>query len=1359
MGFTGNLRKLWGELDTEKTGFISLKEIDPKAYQELEDFRALCLDKHGNMLNAWHNGFNIENKPGVPETVFISRCQELGFEGDGHRLFKLLRTDWSRRELKLEDFDPQTGEAVYRADPCAEAISYGGGRKATAAPKPKAPLSPLILSRCHTSHNLKRQRSKLKTAPSTPMSSSLSATLLSPTAHRPAANSFGGLDDWDLMDGGLQVDNLDAPRSPSRGASRLGSKANTLMKLSSRDLDEDVSPTSRPCSKARSLRVESGEERWDVATPTRNSDYIRSCSKVQVMDRSIREEDKINADVGMMNKDELLLQLGLKYGSLRKAWNEVFDPFDSGKIGFQEFCDRMRNVGFLGDMKECWCALGAERDGVLRLRHLDPRSDELMQGFRNTLSEKYGNMLNAWQTAFDPQNRSLIDEAAFVKQCTEDGIEGDLVQLFHDLLDDPLKINKYKKMSLRDFDLAAYQALARMDTDMIVEAQKTEKANPMEMSFDERQDNMFSVKWTRAQSKVMRKEMAERVQQENEADVGCETLQTLKSMLIKKYKNLAIAWKVALDPMGQGHLSKEDWYNAVRNRVGFHGDLRQLWSEAAKPGAGHISLYDLDPQAVQVLWDFRAFLLEAYGDIMTAWHQGLDPRKRGKIEEDDFAKRLKDMGYEDDIKKLWQLLLAEPHRKYIVLRDIDAKAADAYFRGDDKALTLYGTKSGPQASPGKWTGKLLSPKGEDDEECPGTPSGSPKTLALPGTPSKGRPGSSSSVASRAPSNQSVARSTAGDDEAVYRPTRIAIWSEELGARKRQGAEMRLKQEMDLQVGPKCLDDYRRQLVNGSGSLAGAWRYRMDEECTGRMSFMQFVMAIDRTGGYSGSVKQLWAEFSNEKDEVTYQDLDPDGFELLQAFGVWIIDNYETFKGFWKSIEKYKDEQLEEGEFVDRCFENGLEGISKREMKRIFKMLLPEPSTSRTKLIQPDLKVLSIALPLDVKLAMRKTSTEKTMAPERSNGTEKTEKEEARESPTSASPKSPLRPPSPASPVSPTTPRSPSRVKCSPELPVISVEEFRRTLKRLYGSVHAGWVKYLDVTEVGRVPKGEFVNRARSIGVTGQVAALFAELDVDKKGFITLQDLDPEVSKITKQFFSCVQETYGTIEEAWRKAFDVTKRKVVGKKEFAKGCEAIGFEGNSEKLFSLLKPEAGRTFLELSDLGRHAAATVKAPELPTITPEDFRKMLKRQCGEVEAAWRQSLDPTEVGRVRRGEFNDRTRAMGITGNVAALFTDLDVDRKGFITLQDVDPEVKWITKQFFKCIQETHGTIEEAWPKAFQVTKKTQVGKLEFAEGCEAIGFEGDVEKVFELFKLEADRTFLELSDLRQAAVSVKAHEKD
>lgn len=35
------------------------------------------------------------------------------------------------------------------------------------------------------------------------------------------------------------------------------------------------------------------------------------------------------------------------------------------------------------------------------------------------------------------------------------------------------------------------------------------------------------------------------------------------------------------------------------------------------------------------------------------------------------------------------------------------------------------------------------------------------------------------------------------------------------------------------------------------------------------------------------------------------------------------------------------------------------------------------------------------------------------------------------------------------------------------------------------------------------------------------------------------------------------------------------------------------------------PHAAPRFLELSDLGRHAAQTVKAPELPTITPEAWQ----------------------------------------------------------------------------------------------------------------------------------------------------------
>ena len=47
---------------------------------------------------------------------------------------------------------------------------------------------------------------------------------------------------------------------------------------------------------------------------------------------------------------------------------------------------------------------------------------------------------------------------------------------------------------------------------------------------------------------------------------------------------------------------------------------------------------------------------------------------------------------------------------------------------------------------------------------------------------------------------------------------------------------------------------------------------------------------------------------------------------------------------------------------------------------------------------------------------------------------------------------------PLPPLEPPVPRVPAPAAAS------WAQEFRRLLKRLYGSVHAGWVKYLDVTE-------------------------------------------------------------------------------------------------------------------------------------------------------------------------------------------------------------------------------------------------------------------------------------------------------
>jgi len=702
---------------------------------------------------------------------------------------------------------------------------------------------------------------------------------------------------------------------------------------------------------------------------------------------------------------------------------------------------------------------------------------------------------------------------------------------------------------------------------MMIEADSHGKPSPLDLSFDERQAGTFSIRWSRAQSVVARSVLASTAQLDHSMDKGCEDLGGLKAMLLKKFGNLAVAWRVALDPLGQGHLSFEDFCVSIRSRVGFSGDLRTLWSEVAKPNSGHISLHDLDPVAAEALWSFRAFLLETYGDLMNAWKLGLDPNAHGKLQEQEFIAKVAELGFQGDGNRLFQLLVAEPHKKYIVLRDLDPAAAQAFFRGDNHSLTLYGKQSGPSASPRHWTaGKPpSSPSKGEDEASPSSSS----QLLVPASPP------------------------------VHRNTRITLWSGELGHRKRKGAVTRANEEIQSQLGAKSLSGYRKLLVGLFGSLVAAWRYELDPDCTGRLTYVQFMMAIERVGGYTGSLIKLWNEFdTNNLGEATLKDLDPAGFELLKSFCKAACAHSGTLRGFWGALDDEALGRVDEECWIKRCLDLALEDfVSERKLARIFKLLLPVPVVGRGRhVVEEDLQACLLALPpterlpawngemgafnihsaADAMMDSNRPKTPSTPATNEGNAAGMMTSEEMRPSTAGETNRERL-------------------AKCSPELPVTTPEDFRRILKRLYGSVYAGWVKYLDVTEVGRVPKGEFVNRARAIGVTGHVAALFEEIDVDKKGFITLKDIDPEVSAAVKQFIRCAEAKYVSLEKAWAKAFNVSKRIVVGQDEFVKGCEDIGYKGDAEKLFEIMRPESGRPFLEIQDFGRHASKTVKAYE--------------------------------------------------------------------------------------------------------------------------------------------------------------------
>merc|ERR1719498_738519 len=53
LGFSGNTRRIFNELDVRQSGAITLMDFDAEAHQLLVDFRKVLLEKFGSYIKAW----------------------------------------------------------------------------------------------------------------------------------------------------------------------------------------------------------------------------------------------------------------------------------------------------------------------------------------------------------------------------------------------------------------------------------------------------------------------------------------------------------------------------------------------------------------------------------------------------------------------------------------------------------------------------------------------------------------------------------------------------------------------------------------------------------------------------------------------------------------------------------------------------------------------------------------------------------------------------------------------------------------------------------------------------------------------------------------------------------------------------------------------------------------------------------------------------------------------------------------------------------------------------------------------------------------------------------------------------------
>jgi len=900
IGYHGNIKKLWIELDQDQDGFVCLADLDVEQHQAISDFLSLLLEKYGSTLEGWRQGLDVAGTHRLEEKEFVARCQEIGYTGNARKLFRWLRVDPHHKFVTLKEIDPQAHASLKCGDPCAESRSEGGRATPSRSPEPRCfsrlPSS-LSMADAQSTHGSSNRPSE----PSSPVLSPMSSPC---SPHRMRMNQLEFIEE-------------------NRPAEPLGGSM------------------SRPMSEQSFSSSPKRRRELGAVTPTRTSKWIRELSTYQRTNIKLAVDEHEAADCGVKDLSGLRQMLLTRYGSMHDAWRRGLDPEHKGRLSFPEMCDALRNQGYAGNLNAIFQGLGKRKTDFVYLKDFDPKTDMEIKEYKRLCKEKHGTLAAAWKQSLDKTNQGCTDEATFMEHCNAMGWQGDATKLFRELQTD----QRSKFLPLRDWDKAACKAIARGDIDMISETMH-EKSGGLELTFDERQEASFHQRWAKAQAASYRNELGAMFKDARDKDCGAVDLDSLKALLIRKYGTLAAGWRRGLDVNCMGRLSFYELCEALR-KIGFNGTLKGLWDELDKEKLGYITLASFDPEADAALSFFRAQLVARWGNVISGWKEGFDIFRAHRLEEKDFVERFQELGLEGDARFVF-INLMERGRAFITMKDIDPRAQEAYYRGDHQAMTVKTPKS------------MLSTPTNSRPSSPASPmkpKQAPVTKEVPPPPLDSPPLSPSSNMDRTGNSDAFSPSNSPTDKLS---TSASRWSKELGHRMRREVGRQYKEERDLWMGCTTLTGFKVLLRERYGSTVSAWRTILDGDGNGVLSFNEFCIGC-RKLAFQGNVKELWQQLDGIADgHVTLKALDPEAHSDLAALREVLLSKHQCLVDAWKNcLDENANVWIDEAEFTAQCAKVGFDP-GPEKMQKIFRYLMPDKAIRHLHL--EDMQALLIGVP-------------------------------------------------------------------------------------------------------------------------------------------------------------------------------------------------------------------------------------------------------------------------------------------------------------------------------------------------------------------------------------------------------------
>jgi len=982
MGYHGNVKMLWRQLDVSGDGFVSLMEIDPEVGRAVGTFKLGLMKKYGDMLQAWKKGLDVNGNGRIEEPEIETAIRDLGLDLNAKKLYSYLRGP-SSLGLTLQDFDPDAYKRMVTGD--LKGLTFAANKEF--------------------------------------------------------------LED--------------------------------LPGLGSEDLPEDilVHDSKHSGGGARQFRKE-----------------LTASDRKEVTD-AVAENTRLR--LGLHTVAGFKIALVNRCGSLWAAWKEHLDLDGNGRLTFGEFTQALSRLAFHGDVKGLWKQLDVRGMGYIVFGDFDKETHDAITELKEKLCKEHGNMLLAWMKGLDAKGANCVDEVAFVKGCEKVGFVGsddiDAAQLFR--LMRPEAGRKF--LSLKDFDTRAYNALSRGDFRMLSENEEPEKKRPMEMTFDERQNEGFCCQLRRAWDSAQRDEFRKACRIANSPDHLINSSEDFEHLITRKCGSIINAWRTCLDIDQNGKLTFNEFCKAVR-WFGYGGDLNSLWTSYDTDKKGFIVLKDMDPVADNHVSSLLSLLNQRYGDLDNAWKNGFNKDPHDSIDQAELIQACDMLGYPHDPKKLFKCLQPVPGRLLITIWDLDPTESRKRQQGKDGSEARVHLNNSVPKSPTSKPGQRRPSFGEYDA----------------GSMDEGLDGAHNNSTSTV----SVFRSNSPDTRDDHKRCREA-----------------LKQK--------------------HGSSAAAWRAHFDPDLTGAVSFSRFVIVLNDCSFY-GNVKSMWKDLAGERSQITFKDLDPDGSKILDECRQFILDNADNLiKGWHTLLDTDGVERVDEADFLDRM------AGKVKSPKKLFRLLLARHGQRSIKV--EDLETLLLTVPATERKAIWGGSGEEMVVeigPDATNGSVPGIAE--------ASPRYQI-----SQQVASHTDQ---------DMIISDLQSFKKMLVVKYGSVFSAWRRVLDVDQNGVVNIRDFATACQRLGVK-EVQSMWAKFDKNKDGQISLNEMDPECAKLFNLLEQLLVENYGSTKDGWRKVFDKENRLRCDREQFVSKCEAIGFEGDADKLFKLLRPEPGRNLLAFDDL--------------------------------------------------------------------------------------------------------------------------------------------------------------------------------